>query len=153
MAKVHLSDPVNCGYVITPDGKIIYRDDLPDPNPKQLYGDKKIKLQLVPPSASIAIANGLEEGAEKYGAWNWRDSKVEAMTYYGAVLRHLTAWLEGEDIDPDSEHGKTHLEGAIASLSILIDAGSCDTLIDNRPKVKSTGALGSLKKGSRKELL
>ena len=122
-----------------------------DPNPKQAYGDRKIKLQLVPPSAAIAIAKGLEEGAKKYSPWNWRDDPVETMTYYGAVQRHLAAWVEGEDLDPDSAHGKTHLDGAIASLAILIDALSLGTAIDNRPKVKSAGTLQRLEQGAREE--
>lgn len=118
-------------------------------NPKQLYGDKKIPLQLVPPSVCIAIARGLAEGAVKYGPWNWRDQPVEAMTYYGATLRHMAAWLEGETLDPDG-NGKTHLDGAIASLGILIDAQAAGTLIDNRPAVRNFGALADLMTGARK---
>ena len=121
-----------------------------DPNPKQLYGDKKVKLQLVPPAAAIAIARGLAEGAEKYAPWNWRDDPVELMTYYGAILRHLAAWVEGEEMDPDSKHGKTHLDGAIASLAILIDAVAMGNAIDNRPK-PAVGALKQLEQGAREE--
>ncbi len=120
-----------------------------DPNPKQAFGDRKVQLQLVPPSASIAIAKGLAEGAKKYGAWNWRDQKVELMTYYGALKRHMDAWLEGENVDPDGK-GKTHLDGAIASLAIIIDATSCGTAIDNRPRVRNMGALKLLEQGKEK---
>jgi len=119
-----------------------------DPNPKKIYGDKKIKLQLVPPAASIAIARGLAEGAEKYSPWNWRDDDIETLTYIGAIQRHLAAYLEGEDLDPDSTTGKSHLDGAIASLAILIDAESVGSLIDNRPKRKAVGVLKALTQGS-----
>jgi hypothetical protein len=122
-----------------------------NPNPKQKYGDAKVKLQLVPPAAMMAIARGLEEGAVKYGPWNWRDQPVELMTYYGSTFRHLVAWLEAEDLDPDSELGKSHLDGAIASLAILIDAYKAGTYIDNRPAVSSAGALEDLQRGSRIE--
>ena len=118
------------------------------PNPKQAMGDKKIQLQLVPSSASIAIANGLVEGADKYGAWNWRDQPIQVMTYVGSMKRHIAAWVEGEDIDPDG-NGKTHLEGAIASLAIIIDAVSCGVAIDDRPVVKDSGVLDALQQGSR----
>ena len=114
-------------------------------NPKQLHGDAKAKLQLVPPAAMLAIAKGLEEGAVKYGPWNWREQPVELMTYYGAVMRHLTAWLEREDRDPDSTNGKSHLDGAIASLAILIDAAGTPDFIDNRPRIPNVGALNGLK--------
>lgn len=121
-----------------------------EPNPKQQYGDRKVKLQLVPLSADIAIAAGLEEGAQKYSPWNWRDQPVEAMTYVGAALRHIKAWVEGEEDDPDSEMGKHHLDGAIASLAILIDARATGSLLDNRPGKKCEGALERLKRGSRR---
>lgn len=119
------------------------------PNPKQAMGDAKIQLQLVPSSVEIAIANGLVEGAEKYGAWNWRDQPVQIMTYVGSMKRHMAAYIEGEDIDPDG-NGKTHLEGAIASLAIIIDALSAGSAIDDRPKVKDQGVLNALKHGSVK---
>lgn len=122
---------------------------LPGPNPKQAMGDKKIQLQLVPPAASIAIANGLVEGADKYGAWNWRDQPIQLMTYVGSLRRHMDAWIEGENVDPDG-HGKTHLEGAIASLAIILDAISCGSGIDDRPRVKSDGVLNALKTGGSK---
>lgn len=113
-------------------------------------GDRKIQLQLVPPSVKIAIANGLVEGAEKYGSWNWRDQPVQIMTYVGSLERHLASWVEGEEIDPDGM-GKTHLEGAICSLAIIIDAISCGSAIDDRPTVKDQSVLNALKQGSGKE--
>ncbi len=121
-----------------------------DPNPKKAFGDAKVPLHLVPPAAMIAIAKALAEGAEKYDPWNWRVDDVETMTYIGAVFRHLAAYVEGEEIDPDSPTGKTHLDGAIGSLAILIDAESVGSLIDNRPERKSCGTLVALKQGARK---
>lgn len=115
-------------------------------NPKQAMGDKKIPLHLVPGSAEIAIANGLGEGADKYGSWNWRDQPIQLMTYYGSMKRHMAAWVEGEEVDPDGD-GKTHLEGAIASIVIILDALSCGTYIDDRPNVKDKGVLESLQTG------
>ena len=100
-------------------------------NPKQQYGDLKVPLHLVPAPAMAAIAMGLKEGARKYGAYNWRTLTVEAETYIGAALRHLMAWQDGEDIDPDS--GNPHLFHAMASLAILVDAMESGNVIDNRP--------------------
>jgi len=124
-----------------------------DPNPKQQYGDRKVKLQLVPPAACIAIAKGMAEGAEKYGPWNWRDDPVELMTYIGAVKRHIDAWIEGEEHDPDSKGTKHHLDGAMASLAIVIDAMGLGEgrFIDNRPKNGNPGTLERLQQGSRQQ--
>jgi len=100
-------------------------------NPKQSQGDKKVPLHLVPGAASAYLAMGLKEGARKYGAYNWRETQIETMTYVGAVLRHLSAYTDGEDIDPES--GNPHLAHALASLAILVDAIEGDFVIDNRP--------------------
>lgn len=101
------------------------------PNPKQRYGDMKPSIEFVPPTAFYETNNAFKDGAKKYGPFNWRETGVEAVTYYNAALRHLMSWFEGEDRASDS--GALHLAHAIACLSILIDASNCDKLIDNRP--------------------
>lgn len=70
------------------------------------------------------------EGRLKYGKDNFRGCPVEAMTYVGAGMRHLFAWAEGEQLDPDS--GLPHLWKALANIAILIDSQVAGTLIDNR---------------------
>ena len=79
------------------------------PNPKQIYGDMKPNLALVPGSASIYMALGLMNGAfdKGYGPFNWRQSPVELMTYIAATRRHIDAWVDGEELAPDS--GVPHL--------------------------------------------
>lgn len=100
-------------------------------NPKQAFGDAKVPLHLVPAPAMVAIAMGLKDGSRKYGAFNWRTLTVEVETYVGATLRHLMAWQDGEDVDPDS--GNNHLAHAMASLAILVDALESGNVVDNRP--------------------
>lgn len=111
------------------------------PNPKQRYGDLKAPVQLVPPALTIAASRALGEGARKYGPYNWRDLDVEAMTYVGAILRHLYAWMDGEETDPDSAEGKHHLDGVAGSLAVLLDAMAGGYLIDNRPRQGPAGGL------------
>ncbi len=110
-------------------------------NPKQSAGDKKLPLQWVPPALQAAAARALGEGGRKYGPYNWRDLPVEAMTYVGAIQRHLLAWMDGEELDPDSEEGKHHLDGVAGSLAVLLDSLHGGYLIDNRPK-KGPGISG-----------
>lgn len=102
-------------------------------NPKQAYGDLKVPVHTVPPALMIGAARAFGEGANKYGAFNWRTSKVETMTYIGAMLRHLAAYADGEDVDPESTTGKLHLEGIAACVGILLDCTAGGFLIDNRP--------------------
>jgi len=62
----------------------------------------------------------LLHGARKYGRHNYRAMGVRASVYYDACMRHLMAWWEGEDIDPDS--GLHHLAHARAGLGVIRDS-------------------------------
>lgn len=105
----------------------------PSLDPKGEAGAKKTPLQLLPPYALAQTALAHAEGARRYGPWNWRTNQVCATTYIGAILRHLTAWQDGEDIDADS--GLSHIAKIGACCNILLDAGHCGTLVDDRSKV------------------
>jgi len=100
-------------------------------NPKDRIGAKKPPLHLIPPAAEIAESVVMALGAEKYGAANWRSTKVRASVYIAAARRHLLQWFDGEDDDPES--GISHLAHARASLGILLDAIATGNAIDDRP--------------------
>jgi hypothetical protein len=90
--------------------------------------------------AELAVAHG--EGAAKYGRHNWRAGDVLASTYFAAAQRHLVAWYEGEDIDPDS--GLPHLVKAMASLAVLRDAQIQGRALDDRPPASPPGFMARL---------
>lgn len=102
-----------------------------DTNPKAAFGDKKVPFSTVPAPVIAELGLAMLEGALKYGRHNYRVSGVRASTYYDAAMRHLTAWWEGEDIDPDS--GLPHPVKAMACLAVLRDATINDMLNDDRP--------------------
>jgi hypothetical protein len=104
---------------------------LPDTNPKTAFGVQKTPMHLVPPSALLEVANVFGLGAKKYGPYNWREHAVSSSVYQAAALRHLMAWWDGENCDPES--GQSHLAHAIACLSIIIDAAKHQKLNDDRP--------------------
>lgn len=101
---------------------------------KKVQGDTKTPLHLIPVAATRALAYALQHGAMKYGAFNWRSSGIESLTYVAALMRHLDAWRAGEDIDPDS--GESHLAHIMANCAILMDAEAYGSLEDNRYKNK-----------------
>jgi len=101
-------------------------------DPKGQAGSLKAPLGLVPPYAMEQTAWVHNLGAEKYGPWNWRETGVCASTYVNAILRHLNAWRDGEDLDPES--GITHLAHIACSANILMDAEVCGKLQDDRNK-------------------
>lgn len=108
-------------------------------NPKQAYGDKKLPTHLVPPALVLEAAPNMRDGAAKYGPYNWRSKKVEVMTYVAAIQRHLSAFIDGEDVDPESKSGATHLGAIAACVGIIADARNMGNLIDNRPPRGSAG--------------
>lgn len=100
-------------------------------NPKDLLGAKKVSLNLVPASSLIYQALAMEDGAKKYGPYNWRANKVIASIYIAAAMRHLQAWHDGEEVAEDSQ--KPHLAHALACLGIIVDAKETGNLVDDRP--------------------
>lgn len=114
----------------------------PDDNPKTRFGVQKPAMSNVPPVALLALMAAMENGRRKYGQMNWRDDKVSSEIYYDAAMRHLLAWLDGEDFAPDS--GVHHLGHVMACCAIILDAASLDMLNDNRPK---KGMFGKLLEG------
>ena len=99
-------------------------------NPKDAVSTNKIPLHLWPSTATAMGSLALLYGARLYGRSNWREAGVRASVYVSACQRHLAAWFEGEDNDPDS--GLPHLGHALACLAILVDAQVADKLVDDR---------------------
>jgi len=100
-------------------------------NPKEACGGAKPPMFNVSPAVLAEVGLGMCEGGRKYGAYNFRATKVKYSTYYDAVLRHFFAYHAGEDIDPDS--GVPHISKLIASAIVLRDAEIHGMLIDDRP--------------------
>lgn len=105
-------------------------------DPKAAAGAVKVPLHLLPPAFNKEVAEALACGAAKYGPWNWRENRVEIMTYLGAMRRHLDCLIDGQDIDPES--GAHHLGHVAAGCAIVLDARRHGTLIDNRPPLPLT---------------
>ena len=94
------------------------------------HDQEKIRLELIPPSLLKAIGTILTFGAKKYDDDNWR--KCEKWSrYYGALMRHLNAWWDGEDLD--SESGHSHLWHAACCLAFLIEFQEKGLSTDDRP--------------------
>lgn len=109
-------------------------------NPKDVAAKKRVRLDLIPGPAEIAVCQALQNGIDKgYGAFNWRTQPVQASNYLAAAKRHMKAWQDGEDFAPDSN--VHHLGHACASLMILMDSLACETLIDDRPSPAPTARL------------
>lgn len=100
-------------------------------NPKESSGSHKVPLSTISAPVIAEIGLGMLEGARKYGRHNYRAVGVSSSIYYDAVMRHLMAWWEGQDIDPDS--GLHHITKALSCLTVLRDAQMNDKVNDDRP--------------------
>jgi len=96
----------------------------PEPGLKNDFG--KPEWYLLPFKAVGEIVKVLTFGAKKYSPDNWRYVPDGERRYFSALLRHLAAWHDGEDIDKES--GLSHLAHAGCCLLFLME------LPKNEPK-------------------
>jgi len=115
-----------------------------DTNPKDAVGTKKVPFSTISAPVIAELGLAMLEGARKYGRHNYRISGVRASVYYDAFLRHLIAWWEGEDIDPDS--GLHHLTKAMACLAVIRDSIIRGNWVDDRPPKVQSGWIQELNK-------
>lgn len=100
-------------------------------NPKDAIGCKKPPMSTVSAPVLMEVGAAMLEGACKYARHNYRVAGIRTSVYYDAAMRHLMAYWEGEDIDPDS--GVSHITKAIAGLIVLRDAQIQNMVTDDRP--------------------
>lgn len=103
-------------------------------NPKDTLGIQRVpSFSVIPRQVVAEVGLALLEGACKYGRHNYRVAGVRASVYMDAVDRHISAFWEGQDIDPDS--GLSHVTKAIAGLVVLRDSMIQGNWVDDRPPI------------------
>lgn len=103
----------------------------PSPVGGTKHDSGKPDLSLLPPVALNLAAEVFMFGAQKYGRWNYLKGFPQSRLI-AASLRHITAYMWGEDLDPES--GKSHLGHALCCLMMLLAIKETKTDIDDRPK-------------------
>jgi len=80
----------------------------------------KPRMDLIPGVALTQLGAVLEYGARKYDEDNWKRHELAdgAKRHYGALLRHLVAYKDGEALDPES--GLHHLAHALANVVFVL---------------------------------
>ena len=100
-----------------------------DKNAVKLDKDK-IRTDLIPVLPLEQIARVLTYGAKKYSDRNW-EKGFDFSRCYGAALRHLFSWWDGEDTDAESN--LSHLAHAMCCLLFLQEYQLRHTGNDDRP--------------------
>ncbi len=80
-------------------------------------GVKPERYDLIPKLPLDVVARIMGYGAEKYADHNYRKG-YEWSKSYAALMRHLTAFWDGEDLDPES--GLPHLGHAMFHCMALL---------------------------------
>jgi hypothetical protein len=60
------------------------------------YDSGKLRWDLVPFAELEEVVKVFTKGAEKYGEGNWKKVKQHKKRYISAMLRHLSAYKQGE---------------------------------------------------------
>lgn len=82
------------------------------------HDDGKPDWSLVPFEALEGMAEVLKFGSKKYASWNWtQGGGFEYLRVMRSCLRHLFAFMRGEDLDPES--GLSHIHHAQCNLLFL----------------------------------
>lgn len=74
----------------------------------------KPRFSLLPWDALEKVVEVMEYGAKKYEENNWKHVKNGYTRYINAAYRHLSAMMQGKDLDPES--GLTHIAHATTCL-------------------------------------
>ena len=77
----------------------------------------KIDWALLVPSVTEKILEVFMFGAGKYGRDNYK-AGMDWSRVYSALMRHMTAWWDGEDLDPETS--KSHLAHAGCCIMMLL---------------------------------
>ena len=79
----------------------------------------KMEYGLLPPLALEETVKVLTFGAQKYERDNWQKVPEAKRRYFDALQRHVWAWKQGEQFDPES--GIHHLAHAMCCLMFLYE--------------------------------
>jgi hypothetical protein len=93
------------------------------------HDNEKVRVELLPTKPLLMIGDVLTFGAKKYAAHNWRGG-FDYSRLIGANLRHILAFNDGEDNDPES--GLSHMAHAGCCTLFLLEQIAKGTGNDDR---------------------
>lgn len=83
------------------------------------HDSKKPPIAYIPKAGIYAEAEAFGFGAKKYASWNYKNG-LEVSRTLSAAMRHILLFLDGEDLDKESN--VHHLGCARANLSMALDS-------------------------------
>ncbi len=95
------------------------------------FDGEKIQMDLLSARWLFGVGEVLTYGAKKYAAHNWRKG-ISRARLLAATLRHVFAYLRGEDCDPET--GLLHLHHASCCLMFAAELHYTRPDLDDRYK-------------------
>lgn len=95
------------------------------------HDQSKEPLSLLSRVWLLGVSRVMAFGAKKYAAHNWRGG-IERSRLVSAALRHILAYNEGEDTDPET--GLSHLDHASCCLMFARETHETHPELDDRWK-------------------
>jgi len=83
------------------------------------FDSGKPRPELLPSAALLEISKVMAFGAKKYGDNNWREGGFDWTRIMGAMQRHLLAFNDGEDLDPET--GLSHIAHVGCNALFLLE--------------------------------
>ena len=102
-----------------------FHTEAADENRSLRYNNGKPDYSLIPLASMKEAAKVLEYGATKYARDNWKRPTHWSVSF-ACLQRHLAAWQDGEDNDPES--GRNHLGHAMCNILQMLH------MLENHPE-------------------
>ena len=109
----------------TPEYKAAAAAIRPEGERSLRYNNGKADYSLIPLASMKEAAKVLEYGATKYARDNWKRPTHWSVSF-ACLQRHLAAWQDGEDNDPES--GRNHLGHAMCNILQMLH------MLENHPE-------------------
>lgn len=97
------------------------------------YNKDKPRMDLLPWDVLLELANHYRVGAAKYEERNWEKGLPWNSGTMASLLRHVAAWSNGEDIDP--ENGQHHDLAILWNAAALVAYRLRGVGTDDRPQI------------------
>jgi hypothetical protein len=82
------------------------------------FDDGKLAYNLLPMEALDEVVRRFTHGAAKYAPGNWQNVADAVERYSAALMRHYSAYRQGERMDPEAP-GLSHI-GAVAWNALIL---------------------------------
>ncbi|GAB6852987.1 dATP/dGTP diphosphohydrolase domain-containing protein [Asaia astilbis] len=96
------------------------------------FNEGKLRFDLLPPDPVEELVAVLTMGAKKYSERNW-EKGMSWMACQASLMRHLSAWMKGEDRDPES--GRLHMAHVMWNAMAILTYQLRGIGTDDRPKI------------------